>query len=168
MEERREVRVAAFLAALDEAMERHEEFWRHGGLGVFPAQERLGTVEELRGDVDLDSFGADQPGHGWGGAAMKVLTALADLHGVSIYLVANADDEETRAEDILEQGALEAFYARRGFQFVGPSWGSCTHMRRAPRELTDERRREVTGILGGEPQWAGGRGLDGTAGSRAS
>lgn len=155
MDDEKEGRVEAFLAALHDAMNRHDGFWRHGCMGVFPAQERLGTVEEMRGDVDLDSLSADHPGRRWASAAMLVMTALADFHGVSVYLVANADDEEAGSDDVLDQGALEAFYARHGFSFVGPSWGACTHMRRAPFELTEERRKEIEAVLRAEPVWLG-------------
>lgn len=148
-------KVDAFLTALGDAMERHQGFWRHGELGVFPSQQRLGTVAEMRGDVDLESLSADHLGRGWATAAMGVVGALADLHGVNIYLVANSENEGDEDDETLDQGSLERFYARCGFRFVGSSWGSTTHMRRAPLELTAERRREIEAILAQEPVWEG-------------
>jgi hypothetical protein len=110
--------VAAFMSDLVRLIEMQAGLFEAGAVVVGPAQRKLSILAENQGDIDIDVMKADQPGHGWGGIVLMLITALADRHGLDLYVRAYADDENEHPEAI-PQGDLEAFYAANGFVDVG-------------------------------------------------
>jgi GNAT superfamily N-acetyltransferase len=81
---------------------------RHLDLSLVPDGER---------SVEISMIDAhDRRGHGLGGLALDRLCALADEHGVRLWMQAvSLRSTLRRNEGALDQEQLEAFYARRGF-----------------------------------------------------
>jgi hypothetical protein len=116
----RSAAVAAFMRDLDRLIGRQPELFEAGDVVVGPSQHKFAVLDENQGDIDIDAMNANQPGEGWGGIVLKLITALADRYGLDIYIRAYAD-EETEHPESISQGDLEAFYSENGFVDVG-SW----------------------------------------------
>jgi hypothetical protein len=145
--------VKAFFADLSAVEEAQPTLFGGGAIGIFPAQNKFGVLPENHCDLDLDVLAADVAGAGWGGTVMRLLTALADRHGLDVYVKANANDEE-ESPDAIPQGDLETFYAGLGFVDVG-SWDARDMVRRASppsSESVDLLERAMTSV----PLWRQG------------
>lgn len=79
-------------------------------------------------DVVVRMLRSNQNGSGAAGDAMTTLMRLCDRHGVTARLqaVSLADP----GDDCLDQNALEAFYARRGFVQDDANWRAYAMIRR--------------------------------------
>lgn len=146
----RAVQVEAFMADLARLSETQPDLFEAGDVGIFPAQKKFGVLPENQCDLDLDVLATNTPGAGWGRTVMQILTALADRHGLDIYVKAKADDEDEHPDSI-QQGDLEAFYARFDFVDVG-NWSVRDMVRRA-RPQTPENEAVLTKTLSGERLW---------------
>ena len=114
----RSAAVAAFMKDFDRLIERQSELFEAGAIGISPAQHKLSVLPENQGDIELFELSADEAGLGWGGVVLKLVTALADRHGLDLYVRAYADDQDPDSEAIT-QPDLEVFYAKHGFLDVG-------------------------------------------------
>ncbi|MBV9851099.1 MAG: hypothetical protein JO250_15625 [Armatimonadetes bacterium] len=83
----------------------------------------------------LDFVGCRDSGKGYSGRALRWLCALADAHGVHLYLTVYG--LSGREPGFLSDEALEAWYRRHGFAALAPSGGKATMVRRpqARREV---------------------------------
>jgi hypothetical protein len=110
-------------------------------------------LPENTGDLHLDNIEADAPGQGWGRAAMRLLTDLADRHGLAIYLRAavGAEDGIEIEGGPIDQEALEDFYAKFGFIDTG-SWG-CRDMLRRPKPFEVDAQDRLRHAFAGRPVW---------------
>lgn len=142
-------RLKPFFAELDAIEAAQPALVEGGDLAIFPAQRKMFVMPENQGDLDLDALAADAPGQGWGGAMLAVVAALADKHGLTVYLRALAQDEGD--EDALDQDGLERFYAAHGFVGTG-SWGARDMLRR-PRPLSEEASLLLDKAVRGEAVW---------------
>jgi hypothetical protein len=124
----RRAEVAAFAQDFARLIEAQPDLFDSGDVLIAPSQQKMSILPENQGDLDLDVLRADQPGHDWGVTVLTLLTALADRHGLDIYVRAHADDEGSNPEAI-SQGELEAFYSVHGFKDVG-SWSLRDMIRR--------------------------------------
>lgn len=129
----RAARTAAFMADLARLAEAQPALFEAGDASIWPAQHKGSVLDENQGDIEIAALAADEPGCGWGGTILKLVTALADRHGVDVFVKALADDEEEHPESI-SQGDLEFFYAKAGFLDIG-SWSQRDMIR---RPATDE------------------------------
>lgn len=116
----RSAAVDAFMKDLDRLMERQSELFDAGSIGIAKAQHKTSVLPENQGDIELFELQADEAGFGWGGVVLKLVTALADRHGLDLYVRAYADDQDPDS-DAIAQPDLELFYAKHGFLDVG-SW----------------------------------------------
>ncbi|WP_456718114.1 MULTISPECIES: hypothetical protein [unclassified Bradyrhizobium] len=84
------------------------ELFQAGDVLVAPSQKKMSILPGNQGDLDIDVLCADEAGNGWGGTVLTLITALADRHGLEIYVRAHADDEDEHPDSI-SQGDLENF-----------------------------------------------------------
>lgn len=143
-------RLKPFFDDLDKLYDAQPALFSAGSVTLFPPQYLNHLLPENRGDVELTDIKAETAGFGWGRAALKLLTDLADYHGLSIELVASIADVPEE-DEIISQGALEEYYVKNGFVHVG-SWG-VSNMVRRPEPLTPELTDRVRRALAGEPIW---------------
>lgn len=142
--------VHALLVDYENLLTTQGEFFRHGHLSLWEAQQRAGYPEGPPADMDLDSLAAEWPGSGWGSMTMRLLSALADRHQVSVFTAAHATDQ-----DDLEDGAdhlqdrLIAFYAKHGFTVVHDQ-GAQTEMVRHPRQPEQSEQQWLDRALAGD------------------
>ena len=156
MYENKSARVAAFVAAFHRDQVRHACFFGDGAVEVWPGRGRPWVARRYWGDVDLENLTADWPGRGWGSAALRRLETLADLHGISIFVVARSRHRGpgNPPDGTLGQQALLAFYAHRGFQTVASRNGNA-YMVRPRRSLDRSGRRTALLDMDEAPRWRG-------------
>lgn len=156
LDENKSPRVMAFVAAFHRDQARHACFFADGAVEVWPGRGRPWVARHHWGDVDLENLSADWPGRGWGSAALRRLAILADLHEISIFVVARSRHQgpDTPADGTLGQQALVAFYARRGFETVASRNGN-TYMARPCRPLDQSGRRTALLDMDEVPRWRG-------------
>lgn len=114
----RSAAVSAFMKDFDRLIERQPELFEAGAVGIAEAQHKFSVLPENQGDIELFELKADDAGCGWGGVVLTLITALADRHGLDLYVRAYADDENLHS-DAITQPDLELFYAKHGFLDVG-------------------------------------------------
>jgi len=155
-DEDKPARGAAFVAAFRCDQARHAVFFADGVVDIWPGRARPWVACCHWADVDLEKLSADWPGRGWAGAAMRRLVTLADLHAVSVFVVARSYHRGAHdpTDGTLGQQALVAFYARHGFEAVGTRNGN-TYMLRPCRRLDANGREQAARNLAEPPQWRG-------------
>jgi hypothetical protein len=89
-QEDQSARVASFVAVFHRDQARHAAFFGDGIADIWPGRGRAWVDSHHWGDVELENLAADWPGRGWASAAMRRLEGLADLHGISIFVVARS------------------------------------------------------------------------------
>ncbi|MCW2240712.1 DEAD/DEAH box helicase family protein [Azospirillum canadense] len=145
----------ADLAALEDTQ---PDFFANGTLSMSRAQEtRIGYPEGAPADIDLDAIEAATPGNGWGTTAIRLVTALADRHGASLFVQAHAmlpddhgDEDELVGYDESSQSRLIGWYERQGFTIVHDG-GDTTDMRRSAASPTHEQAAWLDAALRGVP-----------------
>jgi hypothetical protein len=149
-------RVAAFVAAFHRDQACHSSFFADGAAEIWPGRGRPWVARRDWGDVDLENLSADWPGRGWASAALQRLATLADLHEISIFVVARSRHRGPcdPSDGTLGQQSLVAFYAHRGFETVACRNGN-TYMVRPCRSLDENDRRTAGRDMAGAPQWRG-------------
>ena len=124
----RSAAVAAFMKDYERLYLMQLELFQAGDVLVAPSQRKISILPENQGDLDIDVLRADESGNGWGGVVLTLITALADRHGLELYVRAHANDE-SQHPDAISQGELESFYSGHSFIDVG-SWGARDMIRR--------------------------------------
>ncbi len=156
MYENKSARVMAFVAAFHRDQVRHSSFFGDGAVDIWPGQGRPWVARRYWGDVDLENLSADWPGRGWGSAALRRLEILADLHEISIFVVARSRHRGpgNPPDGTLGQQSLVTFYAHCGFQTVASRNGNA-YMVRPCRSLVQSDRRTALLDLDEAPRWRG-------------
>jgi GNAT superfamily N-acetyltransferase len=145
--------IEAFMTDYARLTEAQLTVFESGEVGIWPTDHKGSVLPENQGDIEIGVLAADEQGTGWGRTVLKLVVALADRHGLDVFVRAHADEEDEKPESI-PQPELENFYAKEGFLDVG-SWDVRDMIRRPEKEPEALARGEalLSSAFAGEVLW---------------